>query len=178
LPTDRIRDIRNSLHRRVELLLSNPEPATGVSPYTVYGEEDLLRVQKGTLTPSRPCVFLVSRPVRPVMTSLPLVALETTVRAQSYELGNTKGRMFLAQLHCFGRQKSEATFLAGYLQENLRPVIIYDFTTPDHLIEKERALLADAVDVDQGPIVDDALRKQGAFDNWFIVRARGWTRDV
>lgn len=177
MPVDRLRDIRNSLRGRISTLFTAPPDAT-MTAFAVYDEQALRNVQAGTLTPTRPCVFLTSQRMRPAETALPLVVIETEIKSYPFEIGNTAGKMFRAWLHCFGRQKGEASLLASFLQENLRPLKIYDYSDPDAPVEKETALLATDLDILEGPALTDEMRQLGAFDHWFTLHVRGWTRDA
>jgi len=178
MPVDQLRNVRDSLYRRASDLFTAPPSGSGLSAFTVYSEPQLRAVQAGTLTPTRPCVFLTSQPTRPAEIALPLVVVEVTLRGYPFELGNESGSMIRAWFHCFGRQRGESSTLAWFLRSNLKPLKIYDYSDPDSPVEKETALLAYNIDVEEGPALRDELRQQGAFDYWTIVAVRGWTRDV
>lgn len=175
---DTLRDARNSIYKRVSDLLTSPPAASGVAAYTVYGEVQLRQAQAGTLTRVYPSAFLVDRAIRPVSTALPMVAVEVIISAEPFELGRDGGIGFYGSLHCFGRQKNEASLLAYHLMKNFRPLAIYDYGNPDALTLRETASLDPNLEVSAGPMLRDEERQQGAFDYWFIVSFRGSVRDV
>lgn len=176
--TDTLRDVMASLYDRASSLLSAPPAASGVTAYTVYGEVQLRQVQTKTLTPIRPCVFLVDAPIRPAEIALPMVAVEAVITLNPFELGNESGVKFDCTLHCFGRQRNEASLLAYLLAKNFRPLTIYNYGAPSSPTVRETAILEPKIEISRGPTPTDAQRQEGAFDHWFMVSFRGQCRDV
>ena len=178
MPQDSNRDIRNSIYDRVSSLFTSPPAVSDVAAYTVYNEELLRQVQAKTLTPVRPCLFLVDAPIRPADTALPLIVLEITTGTAPFELGNDQGMAWVCRAHCFGRQRGEASLLSYFLQRHFKPLSIYNYADPDALILREKALLEPVVTVEQGPRLTDAEKQGGAFDFWYIVTISGSIRDA
>lgn len=171
---DKNRDLRNSVFSRVTTLLAAPpSPATA---FTVYNEAQLRQAAAGTLKPVHPSVFVVDKPIRPTTTTLPLVVVETEITSYPFELGNIAGKQFRVWLHCFGRQRNEASFLASLFQESFRPLALYNYADITNPVLVETALLATTIDIAQGTQLPDAWREQGAFDYWYTVSIRGTTR--
>lgn len=158
---DSNRDVANSIYDRASGLLSAPPGASGVSAYTVYGETQLRQVQAKTLTPTRPCVFLVDAPIRPAEIALPMVAVEVVLTLDPFELGNESGIGFDCTLHCFGRQRNEASLLAYLLAKNFRPLTIYNYGNPSSPTLRETALLEPKIQISRGPTPTDAQRLEG-----------------
>lgn len=178
MPVNSLRDISDSIYKRVANLLAAPPSGTGVTAYTVYGEVELRRVQAKTLTPARPSVFIVDAMIRPVEIALPMVAIEVVVTALPFEIGNDAGLSFETDVHCFGRQKNEASLLAYFLQKNFRPLTIYNYGDPNSLMVRETALVDPRMQIRRASMLNDTERQMGAYDNWYVVSLSGQIKDV
>lgn len=177
--TDRIRDIHNSVFDRIRTLCSAPPAATGITAYTVYGETDIRSVQDGTLTPVRPCVFVVDADARPAETTLPLIGVSLAVEKSIFELGTDGGTAFTAIINVLGRQRGEVSLLTSLLKDNFRPLTISEYSDPDVPTAVEVALLHDAIDVDDFPRYDDRdeIRQEGTLAYWKVLTLRGLVRN-
>lgn len=177
MPADSNRDIARSIYGRVSVLFSSPPSGSSLNAYTVYNESDLRQAQAKTLAVDRPCVFITDAPLRPVDTSLPLIAIQVETFSMPFELGNEFGMTFQAMLHCFGRQRGEASLIASFLQRNFRPLTIYDYSDPTAPVTREVALMNPSIKVEPGPRLTDSEHQEGAFDFWYIVSFSGAIRD-
>ena len=177
MAADTNRDLRNSIYKKVTDLLSSPPASAGfTSAFTVYNETKLREAQAGTLTVVRPCCFVVDRSLRPVETALPLVVIETIISTSLFEIGNINGVSFETTLHCFGRQRNEASLLADFFRKNFRPLTIYDYSNPNSLTTRETAVIDPKIEITMG-FAGENFRNQGAFDHWFMTTIRGTCKD-
>lgn len=163
------RNLRRSVMARVRALFE--APPSDLIPYTVYDEDQLRRVNAGTLKPVRPCVFLVDTYIRPTEMQLPLVSVETIrVNKRSFELGNRNGRRTDIRLHVFGRQRGERDDLGSFLADNFGvgvPIYTYP-TNGDAPTLLETGIVRDDIDL-ENHTVDEPSRQDGALDLWQIV---------
>jgi len=94
-----------------------------LSPFAVYGEDEMRQMQDGSFTPTSasPFCFLVLSKVEPTRSQLPFIAVDALpiVRAP-YELGNRTGRTGSVQLNVLGRTEGEVIDLSSYLLDNLQ----------------------------------------------------------
>ncbi len=165
----RDRNIRRSVMAQVRTLFQSPPTGSGLSAYTVYSEDQLRQVQSGTLTPVRPCVFLVDAYIQPAEPALPLVVVEKIkTNKRPFELGNRNGRWSDFYLHCFGRMRGERDDLASFLADNFGGAVsIYDYSTGGAILQ-ETGVVEPEIGIE--PIgMTEQMRIEGSLGNWEIV---------
>jgi hypothetical protein len=102
------RNITKSLMARLRALFQAPPAASGFSPFTVYGEDDLIAWNNKAPLPARPFVYLLDSYMRPKAPALPMIIVEVPlIRPIPFELGNRNGRTTHVTIHNFGRQRGE-----------------------------------------------------------------------
>jgi len=141
----------------------------GLSSYTVYSEKDLRNVQGKTLTPTRPCVFLLDAYSRPAEPALPMMVVELgTIQKRPFELGNRKGRRVPVWVHVFGRQRGERDDLASLVADGVGAAVpIYDYSSGSALLEN--AVVEDDIYIEPY-VVPESYRVEGSLDEWSIVK--------
>ncbi len=171
------RNLRKSVMARARTLLQVPPAGSGGLAFTVYDEDSLVAVNKKTLTPVRPCVFLLDEYTPPTPPALPMVVVELVeVRARPFELGNRAGRVTEAVVHCFGRQRGEMEDLAAFFQDQFGPSFpIYTFTTSGSGVLLEQAEVDPDCSVEEMEI-KSAARREGSLDRWAMVHLKFRTK--
>jgi len=111
----KLRAIRKSLYEFVVSLFEAPPADTGWADFNVYGEDELR--QGDDFTPTAPYVYIVDSFIAPTQTQVPLVVIEMSLMADTYQLGDTRGRFGVGRLHVFGRNRGERDDIASMLQD-------------------------------------------------------------
>ena len=152
-------------------LLQTPPAGSGLAAFTVYSEKNVREVMQKTLTPVRPCVFLVDSYMRPGEPVLPMIVVELPlVKRKPFELGNHKGRWVDAIYHVFGRNKGDRDDLASFLANNIGGQIpLYDYTSSASGVFVHYATVHDEIDIEPVPLTRIDLRWEGSLDSWAMV---------
>jgi hypothetical protein len=161
----------------IRSLLVSPPTGT-INSQTVYGESELQAVNNKTLTPVRPCVFLLATYMRPEPAVLPMIVVDMTkIKKRPFELGNRNGRMTQIFINTFGRQRGETDDLASFFQDNFGPTFpVYDYTSGSGTFV-ENAEVEYEIDCDEHLPSSDAVRQEGSLDLWMEVDIRFWTKN-
>jgi len=162
------RDIKRSVLDRVRALLQAPPTGSGLSqPFTVYNVAQMRQVRAKTLTPSRPCAFVVASRQRPLAVALPLVIVSTTVRFQTMELGRDTGGRATIEIGVVGRENGEADDLADLFANNMRRTLaLYDYSTGSPVLVEQAAVRS--CEIFENPITAEA-QDEGTYDFWDVV---------
>jgi len=156
----------------VRNFFQSPPAATGWSNFTVYDEGQLRLVQKGTLTPSYPYLFLLDSYIRPVEPTLPIAVVEIPrIPRHPYELGNRSGRFPEVLVHFFAQNRGARDDLAGFYADQLQDdgyIPVYEYTSGSSSTFLENAQLEDEVIVEEVSSRDE-VRQEGSLDLWAMV---------
>lgn len=167
------RNIRKSAMRRVREILGAPPAGSGLgTPYTLYDVADLRRLWKGSLTVARPSVFVIEGRIKPMEgDGFPLVMVAAQVTYRPFELGNTNGGLATVDMHVVGRMSGERDDLAGVLAKFFgRSLALYDYSSGSTGSLIERAVLADEIKTWDDEMDVEAVRAEGGYDYWEVVR--------
>lgn len=169
-----VRNVRKSAMLRVRQLLAAPPVASQLStPYTLYDIRDLRSAYQNpkTFVQARPSCFVIEGRVRPMEGAFPLVMVAAQVVYQTFELGNTNGGMATVDLNVVGRMTGERDDLAGLFSKfwgRSLPLYNYSGGSTGSLIEN--AVLRDRIEVFDDDIDTEAIRANGSYDYWEVVR--------
>lgn len=169
-----VRNVRKSAMTRVRALLAAPPVASGIAaPYTLYDIRDLRSAYNNpkAFTQARPSCFVIEGRVRPMVGAFPLVMVAAQVVYQTFELGNTSGGLATIDLNVVGRMSGERDDLAGLFAKYWgRSLPLYNYSGGSTGTLIENALLRDHVEVFDDDIDTEAIRANGSYDYWEVVR--------
>lgn len=162
------RDMKRSVLAAVRGLLAAPPAGSGLAqPYTLYTQSHLRAVMAKTLTPSRPCAFVVASRQRPLAACLPLVMVAIVVEYMEHELGRATGGRLSIEINVVGRENGEADDLADLFANNLRRVIpLYDYSSGSAVLVENAAVRS--CKVWEESLTAEAL-DEGTYDFWDVV---------
>lgn len=165
------RNIRKSAMGRARELLAAPPAASGLStPFNVYDIAQLRANWQKTFTPIRPFAFVVESRLRPGVSGFPLIMVTAAVTYQSFELGNTAGGQAVIDVHVVGRFSGERDDLADLFAKHFgRQLALYDYSSGTPVLI-EKAMVEDKVATWDEEIDAQALRDEGSYDYWEVVR--------
>lgn len=165
------RNVRKSVMAYARGFFQAPPVATGLSPYTVYGEAEMRPYADSGTSPARPFIFLLDSYIRPVAAVLPVCVVEIPkIPRRPFELGNRSGRNVDVLVHFFGRSRGERDDLAGWFSDMLQVkgfIPIYQFTSSSSTL-LENALLNEDLMTEQVASKDE-VRQEGSLDLWEMV---------
>lgn len=169
------RCIRKSLYNFVADLFRDPPPDTGWDLWNVYGENQL---RQDNFTPVNPFIYIVDSNIAPTQTELPMLIIETSTLARPFELGNTGGRLSMANLHVFAPNRGIRDDIASMLQDvfakkmattgNVIPFPVYDFQDAGASTLVETAHIDPDVSVET-QTVGSLEQHESSLSNWNIV---------
>lgn len=167
------RNVRKSAMKRVRDIFSAPPAGSGLAtPYTLYDVADLRRTWQKSLKPVRPSLFVIEGRIKPIDgDGFPLVMVNAQITYRPFELGNTNGGIATIDHNVVGRMSGERDDLAGVIAKFYgRSLAIYDYSTGSSGSLIERAVLQDEIKTWDDEIDTDAVRAEGGYDYWEVVR--------
>jgi len=167
------RNIRKSAMTRVRQLLASPPPGSGLSqPYHLYDLADLRKLGQKQLVPVRPYAFVIEGRVKPLEgDGFPLVMVTTQITYRPFELGNVNGGLATIDINVVGRMSGERDDLAALFAKNFgRSLAIYDYSSGSNGVLTEHGAIADEIKTWDDEIDVDAVRAEGGYDYWEVVR--------
>lgn len=169
------RCIRKSLYNFVADLFREPPLDTGWDLWNVYGENQL---RQDNFVPVRPFVYIIDSNIAPTQTELPMIIIETSTLARPFELGNAGGRLSMANLHVFGRNRGQRDDMASMLQDvfakkmmttgSVAPFPVYDFQDAGASTLVETAHVHPGISVET-QTVGGLEQHESSLSNWNIV---------
>lgn len=167
---------RLSIKESLKSLFESPPAGSGLSAYTVYSEQNMRDMNKGTFTPtsSSPFLFITDTHIAPTVAQLPFIAIDVNIQKAPYQLGDREGRRVSTDLHIFGRSRGERDDLASFVADNLTVITVKNYN--------EFAFKGFAADAEmcKGEIVDEPMMTpmsimpeeeslEGSLDNWLML---------
>lgn len=173
------RAIRKSLYNYIVSLFETPPAATGWTAYNAYSENQLRQYREhANFSPVHPFIFIVDANIAPTQTELPMIIIETSTLARPYQMGDTRGRLSVARLHVFGRNRGQRDDMASMLQDvfaknmttsgSVAPFPVYDFISSGSSVLIETAHIDDGVNV-ENQVVGGLQQHQSSLTQWAIV---------
>lgn len=171
------RAIRKSVYDYVVTQFEAPPSDTGWTAWNVYDESNL---KDKNLNPVSPYIYIIDANVAPTQTTLPLIIIEVSHLTQPHQLGDTRGRLNLAHLHVFGKNRGErddiATMLQDVFSEDTFPIYNYYYQQGTMAIS-EKAHVVGSVDVIPRTVGEYETHEESLL-NWNVVRFKFETMDV
>ena len=172
------RCIRKSLYNYIADLFKDPPPATGWEEWNTYGENSLRQYRRGNFSPVDPFVYIVDSNIAPTQTELPMIIIETSTLARPFQLGDTNGRLTIANLHVFGKNRGQRDDMASMLQDvfqrnmtttgSVAPFPVYDFQDAGASTLVETAHIHPGISVET-QTVGGLEQHESSLTNWNIV---------
>lgn len=169
------RALRKSLYNFVVSLFTSPPAATGWTPFNAYSENQLRQYDANNFAPVAPYIFIVDSFIAPTQITLPMIVIEISTLARPFELGNTGGRLSLARLHTFGRNRGQRDDISSMLQDvfagtmitsgSVAPFPVYDFPSAGSSVFVETAHIDTGVN-DQPQSVGESETFESSLLNW------------
>lgn len=167
------RNIRKSAMARVRQLLTNPPAGSGLSQgYNLYNIADLRRLSNKQLVTVRPYAFVIEGRIKPMEgDGFPLIMVSAQVTYRPFELGNVHGGLATIDLNVVGRMSGERDDLAALFAKNFgRSLALYDYSSGSNGVLTEHGTLADEIKTWDDEMDVEAVRAEGSYDYWEVVR--------
>jgi hypothetical protein len=169
------RAIRKSLYDFTVAQFETPPGDTGWAAWNVYNESNL---RDKNFSPVDPYIFIIDANVAPTQTKLPMIVVEVSHLTQPHQLGDTKGRLNLAHLHVFGKNRGQRDDIASMLQDAVTTFPIYNYYYQQGTTSiSERAHVVGDVDVVPQTVGEYETHEESLL-NWNVVRFKFETMDV
>ncbi len=172
------RALRLSLYNFVADLFRTPPSTTGWGNWNVYGENSLRQYRDGNFSPVQPFIYILDTYVAPTKSELPMVIIETNTLARPYQLGDTQGRLSMANLHVFGKNRGQRDDIASMLQDvfakntetvgSVVPFPVYDYISSGSSVLVETAHIDLGISVEY-PIVGGLEQQEGSLSQFATV---------